>query len=62
MLFQRRWTPISEINKEQFLHYFFKKDKNTEKAEEITVTKVVSSATKEVPNAELSFAVNEIDS
>ena len=27
MLFQRWWTPISEINKEQFLHYFFKKDK-----------------------------------
>ena len=23
MFFQRRWTPISEMNKEQFLHYFF---------------------------------------
>ena len=37
-----------EMNKEQFLHYFSKKDKNSEKAEEISVTKVVSSATKEV--------------
>ena len=27
MLLQRRWTPISEMNKEQFLHYL-KKDKN----------------------------------
>ena len=37
-----------EMNKEQFLRYFSKKDKNSEKAEEISVTKVVSSATKEV--------------
>ena len=49
------------MNKEQFLHYFFKKNKNTEKAGEITVTKVVSSATKAITNAELRFAVNEID-
>ena len=49
------------MNKEHFLHYFKIKDKNTEKAEEITVRKVVSSATKEITNAELSFAANEID-
>ena len=49
------------MNKEHFLHYFKIKDKNTEKAEEITVTKVVSSATKEITNAELTFAANEID-
>ena len=49
------------MNKEQFFSLFLKKDKNTEKAEEITVTKVVSSATKEITNAELRFAVNEID-
>ena len=61
MLFERRWTPISEMNKELFLHYFFKKDKNTEKAEEITTTKVASSIAKEITNAELRFAVNEID-
>ena len=47
------------MNKEHFLHYF--KIKNTEKAEEITVTKVVSSANKEITNAELRFAANEID-
>ena len=46
------------MSKEQFLHYL-KKDKNIEKAEDIT--KVVSSATKEIANAELRFAVNEID-
>ena len=49
------------MNKEHFLHYFKIKDKNTEKAEEITVTKVVSSATKEITNAELRFTANEID-
>ena len=49
------------MNKEQFLHYFYKKDKNTENAEEITVTKVVSSATTEITNGELRFAVNEIN-
>ena len=38
-----------------------KKDKNTEKAGEITVTKVVSASTKEITNSELRFAVNEID-
>ena len=38
-----------------------KKGKNTEKAEEITFTKVVSSATKEITNVELMFPVNEID-
>ena len=31
------------------------KDKNTKKAEEITVTKVVSSATKEITNAALGL-------
>ena len=41
--------------------FCFKKDKNTEKVEEITVTKVVFSATKEISNAELRFAVNETD-
>ena len=61
MLFQRRCTPVCEMNKEHFLHYFKIEDKNTEKAEEITVTKVVSSATKEITNAELRFAANEID-
>ena len=61
MLFQRRRTPISEMNKEHFLYYFKIKDKNTEKAKEITVTYVVSSATKEITNAELRFAANEID-
>ena len=50
MLFQRRSTPISEMNKQHFLHYFKIKDKNTKKAEEITLTKVVSSATKEITN------------
>ena len=49
------------MNKEHFLHYFKIKDKNTEKAEEITFTKVVSSAKKEITNAELRFAANEID-
>ena len=49
------------MNKKHFLHYFKIKDKNTEKAEEITVTKVVSSSTKEITNAELRFAANEID-
>ena len=49
------------MNKDQFLHYFFKKDKNTEKTEEITVTKVVSFAMKEIMNTELTFAVNEIN-
>ena len=49
------------MNKEQFLHYFYKKDKNTENAEEITVTKVVSSTPTEITNGELRFAVNEID-
>ena len=47
------------MNKEHFLHYF--KKKNTEKAEEKTVTKVVYSATKEITIAELRFAVNEIN-
>ena len=61
MLFQRWCTPISKMNKEQFLHYFFKKYKNTEKAEEIKVAKVTFSATKEITNPELRFAVNEID-
>ena len=50
------------MNKEQFLSYFEKKDNNdTKNAEEITVTKVVSSATKEITNAELRFVANEID-
>ena len=49
------------MNKDKFLHYFFKKHKNTEKAKEITSTKVVSSATKKITNAELNFGVNEID-
>ena len=49
------------MNKEHFLHYFKIKDINNEKAEEVTVTKVVSSATKEITNAELRFAANEID-
>ena len=49
---------MSKMNKEQFLHYLKKKDKNTE---EITVTKVASSVTKKITNAELRFAVNEID-
>ena len=40
---------------------FFKKDKNIEKAEEITVAKVFSSSMKETTNAELRFPVNEID-
>ena len=44
-----------------FLHYFFKKDKNTGEAEEITVTKFVSSATKEIKSAKLRFVANEID-
>ena len=38
-----------------------KKGKNTETAEKITFTKVVSSATKEITNVEVRFAVNEID-
>ena len=46
------------MNKELFLYYFFKKDKNTKKAREITVAKVVSYATNEITNAELRFAVN----
>ena len=49
------------MNKEQFLHYFLKKDENIQKAEEITVTKVASSATKKLTNDELRFVVNEID-
>ena len=49
------------MNKEHFLHYFKIKDKNTEKAEEITLTKVVSSTTKEITNVDLRFAANEID-
>ena len=49
------------MNKEQFLQYSFEKDKYTEKAEEITITRFVSSATKEITNAELRSAVNEID-
>ena len=49
------------MNKEHFLQYFEIKDKNSEKAEEITVTKVVSSATKEITNAELRFAANDTD-
>ena len=61
MRFERRWSPISEMNKELFLHYFFKKDQNTEKAEEITVTEVASSTAKEITNAGLRFAVNKID-
>ena len=52
---------FSEMNKEQFLRYFSKKYKNSEKAEEISVTKVASSATKEITNTGLRFAVNEID-
>ena len=40
---------------------FFKKDKNTEKTEEITVTNVVSSTMKETTNVELRCAVNQID-
>ena len=52
---------FSEMSKEQFLCYFSKKDKNSEKAEEIRVTKVVSSAMKEITNAALRFAVKEID-
>ena len=47
------------MNKEQFLHYLKKKIKI--KAEEITVTKAVSSTTKEITNNELRFAVNEIN-
>ena len=50
------------MNKERFLSYFEKKDNNnTKNAKEITVTKVISSATKEITNAELRFVANEID-
>ena len=49
------------MSQSSFFTILLKKDKNTEKAEEITVTKVVSSATKEISNVELRFAVNEID-
>ena len=52
----------SKMNKEQFLNYFKNKEKkSSEKAEEIIVTKVVSSATKEITNAELMFVTNEIE-
>ena len=56
------WLNSNQRNEQRAVSsLFFLKDKDTEKAEEITVIKVVSSATKETPNAELRFAVNEID-
>ena len=49
---------LAKWAKSSFFTIVLKKDKN---AEEITVTKVVTSATKKITNTELRFAVNEID-
>ena len=51
----------NQRNEQKAVSSLLKKDKNTEKAEETIVTKVVSPATKEISNAELRFVVNEID-
>ena len=48
------------MNKEKFLRYFKKKENTSENDEDITITNVVTSVTKDVTNAELSFAVDEI--
>ena len=47
------------MNKEKFLRYFKKKE-NTEDNEDITITNVVTSVTKDITYVELSFAVDEI--
>ena len=49
-----------KMNKEKFLRYFKKKENTSENNEDVTVTNVVTSVTKDITNAELSFAANEI--
>ena len=48
------------MSKEKFLHYFKKKENTSEDNEDITITIVVTSVTKDITNAELSFATEEI--
>ena len=48
------------MNKEQFLRYFKKKENASENNENITITNVVNSATKETINAELRFTADKI--
>ena len=48
------------MNKEKFLRYFKKKENTSENNEDARITNVVTSVTKDITNAELSFAVGEI--
>ena len=50
-----------KMNNEKFLCYFKKKENTSEDNEDITITNVVTSVvTKDITNAELSFAADEI--
>ena len=50
-----------KMNKTQFLEYFKKKTLSSNDHTEITVTKVVNSATKNISNNELSLVEDKIE-
>ena len=43
------------MNKEKFLRYFKKKENTSEDNEDITITNVVTSVTKDITNAKIEF-------
>ena len=51
---------LLKTNKEKFLRYFKKNENTSEDDEDITITNVVTSVAKDITNAELSFAADEI--
>ena len=51
-------SPIAKWSKKVF-RYFKKKENTSENNEDITITNVVVSITKDITNAKLSFAVDE---
>ena len=48
------------MNRETFLRYLKKKENTSEDNEDITITNVVISVTKDITNAKLSFAAEKI--
>ena len=52
--------PNCKMNKEKLLRNFKKKENIPEHNEDITITNVVTSVTKYITNAVLSFAADEI--
>ena len=60
LLLEKLKLTTQSMNKTQFLEYFKKKSSSND-GTEITVSKVVTSATQNISNAELSLVEDEIE-